>query len=389
MRRLAAVLAVATSALLLQPDTSPAQSPLSLRGFTLASPIVWKPSPLYARDADWRVDTILLSRQSLRYYPNRTFSFGADLKQKVFAGESARDLRTSADVYSFRERYLDLEWTPVREDRISATLLLDRLWADAYLGQWQLRVGRQRIAWGTNLVWNPIDLFNPSSPLDFSNEEKPGTDAARLQWYMGPTSKLDLGFEPADEIERSAVALHLRTNWRDYDLHALAGHRREETVAGAAWAGNIAGGGFRGELLWVLPDSLRVFGESSLVAAVSGDYTFSNTTYLHAEVLYNSRGTTGKAGGLELLRSLRRGWLTPARWSLFGQAAKDLTPLLRGDVSGIVNPLDGSWYFGPSLSWSVVTNLDLTVMGLLFFGEDRTEFGNSGHLAMARLKWSF
>ena len=49
--------------------------------------------------------------------------------------------------------------------------MLDRAWIDYTRGKLQLRLGRQRINWGTNLVWNPNDVFNTFSYFDFDYEE--------------------------------------------------------------------------------------------------------------------------------------------------------------------------------------------------------------------------
>jgi len=90
-----------------------------------------------------------------------------------------------------------------------------------------------------------------------------------------------------------------------------------------------------------------------------------------------------------LLQSYYQRWLSPAKFSLFGQIAKEITPLFRVDFSGILNPNDESWYLGPSLSWSVDTNFDITFIGLIFGGDDFTEFGDNGEILMLRAKYSF
>ena len=59
-----------------------------------------------------------------------------------------------------------------------------------------LRIGRQRINWGVNLAWNPNDLFNAYSLIDFDYQERPGSDAIRFQYYMGDLSVLNLQYNP-------------------------------------------------------------------------------------------------------------------------------------------------------------------------------------------------
>lgn len=341
------------------------------------------------------LSNIVHARQNLRWYPTYTVTGALEVKT-LFAGvflkpEKVYGIAPAADgVREFQEtRYFDWSWTPVDEEDVSLIATIDRAWLDWYAGPAQVTAGRQRIAWGTNLAWNPIDLFNPYSPLDFDNEERPGTDGLRFQYYTGPSSKLEVAVAPAEEFERTVAAALVKINrWR-YDLHFLAGRRGRRTVAGTAWAGQIRGGGFRGEVLYTHPDEDSHIPDPYLVAGISGDYTFPNSFYLLGEVLYNERGVTEPAGGLQLIQALAQGDLTPARTSLFGQVAYVITPLIRGSISGILNPHDRSWYVGPSIDWSLATDLDFTAIALVFGGEEGTEFGDIGQILFLRLKMSF
>ncbi|HVP15724.1 MAG TPA: hypothetical protein VMS88_09285, partial [Terriglobales bacterium] len=94
-------------------------------------------------------------------------------------------------------------------------------------------------------------------------------------------------------------------------------------------------------------------------------------------------------GGEQLLVASERGWLSPARASLFGEAARNLGPLVRGDLTGILNPSDRSWYLGPAVTVSALANLDVTVTALAFGGSSGTEFGDDGGILLTRLQWSF
>jgi len=341
------------------------------------------------------LSNIIHMRQNLRWYPTHTVTGALEVKT-LFAGvflkpEIVDGIVPAADgVPEFQEtRYFDWSWTPVDEEDVSLITTIDRAWIDWYAGSAQVTAGRQRIAWGTNLAWNPIDLFNPYSPLDFDNEERPGTDGLRFQYYTGPSSKVEVAVAPAEEFEKSVGAALVKINrWR-YDLHFLAGRRAKGTVLGAAWAGQIRGGGFRGEALYTYPDEDSRILDPYLVAGVSGDYTFPNSFYMLGEVLYNERGVTEPAGGLNLIRALTEGELTPARTSLFGQVAYVITPLIRGGISSILNPHDHSWYIGPSIDWSLATDLDFTAIALIFGGDEGTEFGDIGQMLFLRLKMSF
>jgi hypothetical protein len=239
------------------------------------------------------------------------------------------------------------------------------------------------------LVWNVIDLFNPASPLDFDNEERPGSDAFRVQYYSGPESKIEFACAPGRDDENSTIGALFKFNCSDYDFHLLGGFHQHRCNIGFAWAGQISGAGFRGECLSGTPDSCIAISNTELTAALSGDYTFTNSTYLHSEIIFNSEGTTSSAGGLNLYQAYLQHWYTPARYSIFGEIARELSPLVRVDLSCICNPDDKSCYLGPSLIWSASTNLDFTGMALFFAGNKGTEFGDNGEMIMGRLKWSF
>ncbi len=268
---------------------------------------------------------------------------------------------------------------------------IDRLYVNWNPGHWQATVGRQRIAWGTNLVWNTIDVFNPYSVLDFDYEERPAADAVRVQYYTGEVSKIELAVKPGSRTVQAITAAQWTTNTWDYDFHFLGGWRGHTWLAGTGWAGDIAGGGFRGEALvseipeeLVLPESGKVM----ISAALSGDYTFPNSFYIHTEALYNSQGVTENAA-LARPRAELLGLLSPARWSLYQEFSYDVTPLVRAGVFAIYNPDDHSAISSPSATWSVITNLDLTLLAFLFSGASLTEYGGLGTITYLRLKWSF
>jgi hypothetical protein len=361
----------------------------SLRGYVRETPIVWKLPSYDSSSGGRRFDNLLHTRQNLRWFPAPPLRFGLELKTRLFLGESARQMRALADLPLAVQPYFRLTRTFVNEKHVLLTSTLDRAWLDCTSGQVEITLGRQRIAWGTNWVWNPTDIFNPASPLDFDNEEKPGTDAARAQWYWGPSAVLDAAVAPQREADSMVAAVRLKLNLWEYDWALSAGRRGPVSLTGFAWAGQIAGGGFRGEVLASMPRDTGEDHRVSCLAAVSGDYTFRSSLYVHSEVLYNQRGTTGAAGGYHLLSPAAYENLSPARWSLFGEIARDLSPLVRVDLNGILDPNDQSWYAGPSLIWSVRTNLDFTAAALIFGGKSGTEFGDASELLMARLKFSF
>lgn len=360
-------------------------------GYVRETPLLWQQPGYLGQNEEWMFTNLLHLRQNFRWFPSYSVNAGLELKQRAWVGDGADVMLAQSELFTLQDPYFNGSTTMANNDSTAVLdLAVDRLWIDWMVGSLEVRVGRQRIAWGTNLVWNPTDLFNPTSPLDFDNEEKPGADAVRVQYYLGPNSQLDIAAAPGTAVDSSVIAGRLKLNALDYDWILIGGSRKTETVAGFAWAGDVVGGGFRGEALYAMPrDAHPDSSPGYLTASLSSDYTWSNGFYLQGSVLYNQEGTTKPAGGEWMLYSLQRGQLTPARWSWMGQVSKDITPLLHGDLMFIQNPTDRSWYVGPSLRWSARTNLDITGMGLIFGGSDGTEFGDNSQLAMVMAKYSW
>ena len=69
--------------------------------------------------------------------------------------------------------------------------------------KWELTLGRQRINWGVNLAFNPNDLFNAYSLIDFDYQERPGSDAIRFQYFTNELSS----FETAVQFGKSLVLI--------------------------------------------------------------------------------------------------------------------------------------------------------------------------------------
>ena len=336
-------------------------------------------------------DHLLHARLNAKWYPAEEITGVLELRGRAFYGGSVGNTPGFADMLGHDAGFGRLGSVLWNSKKSVGYLEADRLYATWNPGPLQATVGRQRIAWGTNLVWNPIDLFNPLSVLDIDYEERPAVDAIRLQYYTGEVSKIELAVKPGTGSSKAITAAQVTLNQWTYDFHILAGRKAKEWFLGAGWAGDIEGGGFRGEVLAAeIPVILRSTPTRRILVtgALSGDYTFPSSLYIHTEVLCSSEGTTTQAA-LARPRATELGLLSPARWSLFQEIAFDVSPLVRADLFAIYNPDDGSSAIVPSVTWSVVTNFDATFFALFFNGDALTEFGQLGSIAYIRGKWSF
>ncbi len=87
-----------------------------------------------------------------------------------------------------------------------------------------LKVGRQRIAWGTADRFNPTDNLNPpdlEDLLDFGRAN--GSDALQLQWYFSHQSNLQLVYIPRFQPANMPLGPFSDLFALDFVLHTLTG----------------------------------------------------------------------------------------------------------------------------------------------------------------------
>jgi hypothetical protein len=346
-------------------------------------------------------DHLLHSRLNTRWYPSQNFTAALELRMRAFYGESVEKIPGYSELIKSKRSFVNLDWMAWKSSSSLGYFEIDRLFIDWHLNEFQLTAGRQRIAWGTSWVWNPTDIFNPLSVLDFDYEELPATDAVRLQYYTGAVSKIEIAYQPAKDSRNQIIAGLWNINKWNYDFNFIAGVRFNRWLAGLSWAGDILDAGFRGEILVnqkiklsdnsnliSLQNSIYNFNKTIVNFSLSGDYTFPNSFYIHTEVLFNNNGKKENTF-LFQQEANSLGMLSAARWSLYQEFAYNISPLVRGIIFTIFNPDDNSFVAVPSVSWSAITNFDLSLNAFFFGGSPLTEFGEYGTAIYFRLKYSF
>jgi hypothetical protein len=345
---------------------------------------------------DWITDNLFHNRLEFRYYPQEKWKFDLEMRNRLFYGEFVKLSNKNpgmnyADFIDRDNGFFDLSFNWAEGSSYVMNTTIDRFYVDYISGKWQVRAGRHRINWGQNLVWNPNDVFNAYSYFDFDYEERPGTDAVRVQYFSGATSAAEFVYQLGDNIDdMSFMGLYKFSKW-NYDIQFLGGQVKRDLVIGTGWSGDIKGGGFRGEFTYFHDKDSLSEPVGQLVASISGDYTLRNSVYLHASIIYNSNGSTGKAGMINpnILTQTSAKFLTLSRLDIFGQVSYPISPLWRADLASIVNPFDGSFFIGPGAGYSISDNMELLLFGQLFVGDEGTEFGGVGKLFYFRYKWAF
>ncbi|MEN8790469.1 MAG: hypothetical protein ABF295_13200, partial [Flavobacteriaceae bacterium] len=130
------------------------------------------------------VDNLIHNRLNFRWYPTDKLRVYGALRSRLFIGETTKLLGDDfVEFIEYDTYFFDLSWTIINEGAFMLHTMIDRLYLEWLHNDITLKVGRQRINWGINTVWNPNDIFNAYSYFDFDYEERPGTDAIRLEYY--------------------------------------------------------------------------------------------------------------------------------------------------------------------------------------------------------------
>jgi hypothetical protein len=344
-------------------------------------------------DENWITDNVFHNRMNFKWYPVSDLTFTAEVRTRLFYGETVKIFPRYRDIINDNAGYaVDLSAIVAEGNSFFIHSVIDRVNLDWSKDKWQVRLGRQRINWGQNFVWNPNDVFNAFSFFDFDYEERPGSDAALVRYYTGATSSIELAAAFGRTWDEYKIAALYRWNRSHYDYQVLTGKVGTDYAVGGGWSGEIGSAGFKGEVTWLEPLTDFLSGEGTVVAAVSADYTFESSLFVHSEIIYNSYAADLDLSGAPfsmLTGSRSPKMLTLTDWSWFNEASYQVTPLFKTGLYCIYNPAEGSVFLGPNAELSLSDNLYLLFLGQFFMGPSDSVYGDLGYFNYLRLKWSF
>ncbi len=269
-----------------------------------------------------------------------------------------------------RPTFADLDMEIVKNDDYHVRQSLFRAFTTVYLGDSEVTIGRQRVAWGTGFVWNPTDLLNPFNPAAIELEEKQGVDAVYGTLPLGMLSKIEAAFAPGRKRLKSSAALRVSSNFGSYDVAFMAGDFRDDKVIGGDFAGYIGGAGFRGEFAYTWKDA----GANFLRALLNADYNFPGDIYGFVELYFNGQGASNKKN-YDLTELFSGDVFNLGKNYAAVSVNKSVTPLFRTSFYSIFNLNDGSTLLGPSFSYSLATNVEIVLSAYLTTGANDSEYG--------------
>ena len=342
-------------------------------------------------------ENLVHNRINLAWYPSSQFTAYLEFRNRVFVGDFVKKIPNYGDVVNSNNDFFKLSYNVIETESVIVNMMIDRAYVSWVKNDWEIKLGRQRINWGVNLAWNPNDWFNAYSFFDFDYEERPGSDAFRVSYYTGVASSIEVAAKIAEDMDHFVAAGMWKINKGTYDIQFLGGVANGDLALGAGWAGNLKGAGFKGEFTYfekVVETEVNAFYDRMFLGALSVDYSFLNSLYLNGSIMFNSNGSNDPDFGFTLINQRIGGFtvrdLSPYYWSAFIQSGYQFSPLWFGGLSLIGYPGSTTFFINPSVSYSIVENLDLNVVGQLFFGDDAAgDYGSIAQSLFVRFKWSF
>lgn len=366
-------------------NSSTIESP-TLRGYVRNMPAL----RLDRNFSDPSFTNLFHNRLNLRWNLSGNFHLAAEGRNRVFYNTLFKEFPQFSDILGHDDGLMNLSWVWLSDGSWIGHSMADRLYADWRANKWHVRVGRQRINWGINLVSNPNDLFNTYSFFDVDYPERPGSDAVRIQYFPGELSRVQFAVSPARDSRDMVAAAMVSINHSGYDLQMLAGYYRHRMAVGGGWAGSIGGAGFKGEATWFYDiEEEAGMSRGNMVASTGIDYVFANGAFGVLEFLYNG-GYNRRPGQVFMITEpLRPDNIMFSKYAVTLSTQRSISPILNGGLALMALPDIEAAFLMPSIDFSLTRNVDLECIGQIFLGGSGTIFEEAGAGFFVSLQYSF
>lgn len=335
---------------------------------------------------------LLHNRINSKWKPNKNFIAALDVRNRIVYGESVKLGNYPSSMLDKDGGLVDATFLPFDSKAAKMISSVERLWTKISNDKIELTLGRQRINWGVNLVWNPNDIFNTYSFVDFDYEERPGSDAAVLKYNISTMSSITAATKVGKHRNDDVYALMYKLNKWNYDFQFLTSWYEKDIAAGLGWAGSIGNVGFKGEGTYFHPRKNNSTTADVINTSIEFDYAFNGKVYANASYLFFNNGlvsTSSLPGNLLLNNtSISAKQMSPSKHSAFLQLKSISNPIFSGGISAIYFFEINTMYLFPSLTYSINDRLEaaLFIQSVCLTQQQiKSEMNN----VMIRLKCSF
>ncbi len=282
-----------------------------------------------------------------------------------------------------------------------------------------VRVGKQRIAWGSGFAWNPTNRLEPPKNALNTTLEQEGALAARLDWapaawvsvvLVGATTDAtprDLPVAATDTERRDSAAVRARFLVKDTDVAlVVTAGKNQRTLAGLDLGRDLGWAAVHAEA--ALYEGAEMFpprDDTTFLRLVAGALRTSGENAFALEYFYNGEGYSD-AGAERWLAGLDEAWaaatnpaLPPERqqqalaayaagasipyaWGLglrrhylhASWTRGGATSVWTGAVRTVFGLDDGSFALTPGVGWAPRGNVTLNLDAVLLLGPEESEY---------------
>ena len=323
------------------------------------------------------------------------FKAHADYDHQIAAGSFFRTAEFRQFGYAPPKPWLDMEETISTGTTNGWGHGAYRAWVGLEDERGVVRIGRQRIAWGTGKLWNPTDVLNPFDPTSVEQTERRGVDALYARAGVGALGQAELAWAPGDAWVDHALIARGRANWEGWDAAVMGGKIPGSTasfVLGGDFASALFEGTAHGEAAWFNPVNRTPYWKVGL----GYDYNFASDTKWTvlkdaAFVFELYHAGNGRVDPLRYdFTALRAGREPGVAQDYAGVTfSKDLHTLVKLECAAIINANDGSTLAYPSLAWNAANDLWLTVAWRRFGGDKISEYGRQPNQTVLTAQYWF
>ena len=364
-----------------------------------------------------RGDYFLIDYNKLRIDMNakidKHFSFAGNVNFKIYHGKTELNVldylpkTTVNNYYNYLSSNLNFTPEMVRPNfdyNMQNDITLDNVYLSYYSDNFNFRVGKQQLSWGTGYLWNPTNIFHKKDMLDPTYEQV-GVNALKVEFPFKGEGMLTGVISTNDKFNNSTYAVKAKKyllgfdvslsyvyyEYSTTDFYSFTDLNENRQQIGGDFSGSIGGIGIYGEAVYRMKTEKT--GSANYGNYVLGlNYFFQNGLYLMGEYYYNEKG---KDDYNNYNMNDWMNYMGPYGENLGKQYIFLGSRLPIGDYMNIsafllYNISDNSGMVYPWLDYSLGDNTELMATVYIPFGESSdTEFAGYGLGAMARLRVYF
>ena len=360
--------------------------------FSLHGYIKYMPSVTFLKPDDVKYDHLIHNRINIRGDISESMTVKLEMRNRVFFGNTVNTSQPFyGDIIGQDKGEVDMSYLLVNNNNLIINTIIDRAYIDYNKGKCDVSFGRQRINWGINLLWNANDLFNAYNFVDFDYQERPGSDALRIQYFTGDFSSIEGAYKPGENMDKTILAGLWKFNKWKYDFQFLGANYYSDIAFGGGWAGNLKNAGFKGEATLFQPKTNFSDTSGVFLTSASVDYSFKNGIYINGSFLFNSNKTDSVANSQQTLlgENLSAKNLMPTKYSYFIQVSGSFNPKWGGNIAIIYGQGMNILFFMPALTYSIKENLAADITGQLYYGEENNRFKNLVNAVFLRISYNY